>query len=56
MEEKVVTNEKEEAIFVGEEIKKLLEKGIKEEDIAILYRTNAQSRVLEEEMLKKKTC
>ena len=50
---KVVTNEKEEAIFVGEEIKKLLEKGIKEEDIAILYRTNAQSRVLEEEMLKK---
>ena len=30
-----------------------VEKGIKEEDIAILYRTNAQSRVLEEEMLKK---
>lgn len=50
---KVVTNEKEEASFVAGEIKELLSKGIKEEDIAILYRTNAQSRVMEEEMLKK---
>lgn len=50
---RVVSNEKEEASFVGNEIKELLSKGIKEEDIAILYRTNAQSRVVEEEMLKK---
>ena len=50
---RVVSNEKEEASFVGTEIKDLLSKGIKEEDIAVLYRTNAQSRVVEEEMLKK---
>lgn len=50
---KVVDNEKEEASFVADSIKELLSKGIKEEEIAILYRTNAQSRVIEEEMLKK---
>lgn len=50
---KVVGNEKEEASYVSEEIKELLKQGVKEEDIAILYRTNAQSRVVEEEMLKK---
>ena len=50
---KEVANEKEEASFVGEEIKKLLSKGVNEEEIAVLYRTNAQSRVMEEEMLKK---
>lgn len=50
---KEVTNEKEEASFVGTEIKRLLSEGINEEDIAVLYRTNAQSRVIEEEMLKK---
>ncbi|MBQ8193109.1 MAG: UvrD-helicase domain-containing protein [Bacilli bacterium] len=50
---RVVQNEKEEASFVASEIKELITKGIKEEDIAVLYRTNAQSRVIEEEMLKK---
>ncbi len=50
---KVVENEKEEASFVADSIKELIDKGIKEEDIAVLYRTNAQSRVIEEEMLKK---
>lgn len=50
---KVVDNEKEEASFVADSIKELISKGIKEEDIAVLYRTNAQSRVIEEEMLKK---
>lgn len=50
---KVVENEKEEASFVADSIKELLSKGIKEEDVAVLYRTNAQSRVIEEEMLKK---
>ena len=50
---RVVANEKEEASIVGSEIKELISKGINEEDIAVLYRTNAQSRVIEEEMLKK---
>ncbi len=50
---KVVENEKEEASFIAESIKDLISKGINEEEIAVLYRTNAQSRVLEEEMLKK---
>ncbi len=50
---KVVATEKEEATFISSKIKELIEKGINEEDIAVLYRTNAQSRVLEEEMLKK---
>lgn len=49
---KEVQNEKEEAIFVVSEIKKLLEQKVNEEEIAVLYRTNAQSRVIEEEMLK----
>lgn len=50
---KVVDNEKEEASLVADSIKGLISKGIKEENIAVLYRTNAQSRVIEEEMLKK---
>lgn len=47
-----VDNEKEEANYVAKEIKALLKNGIHEEDIAILYRTNAQSRTIEEAMLK----
>ena len=50
---KLVGTEKEETSFVADEIKSLLEQGVKEEDIAVLYRTNAQSRVVEEYMLKK---
>lgn len=50
---RLVANEKEEAAFVANEIKSLLDKGVREEDIAILYRTNAQSRVIEDEMLKR---
>ena len=50
---RIVSNEKEESSYVASEIKDLISKGIKEEDIAILYRTNAQSRVVEEEMLKR---
>ncbi len=49
---RIVGNEKEEGNFVAEEIKKLVSSGVNEEDIAILYRTNAQSRAIEEEMLK----
>lgn len=44
-------NEKEEAQYVVKEVQALLDKGVKREDIAILYRTNAQSRNLEESFL-----
>lgn len=50
---KKVSTEKEEASFVVEEIKNLLSQGITEDQIAVLYRTNAQSRTIEEELLKK---
>jgi len=45
-------NERDEAFYVVREIKKLISKGINYQDIAILYRTNAQSRNMEEELLK----
>lgn len=45
-------NERDEAFYVVREIKKLLNKGIDYQDIAVLYRTNAQSRNMEEELLK----
>ena len=45
-------NERDEAQFVVRRIKELFEKNIEPKDIAVLYRTNAQPRVIEEEMLK----
>ena len=45
-------NEKDEAQYVIRKVKELVNKNIDYKDIAILYRTNAQSRILEEEMLK----
>ncbi len=45
-------SEKEEASFVAEKIKERLKEGISENDIAILYRSNFQSRVLEEAMMR----
>ncbi|MBR3210212.1 MAG: UvrD-helicase domain-containing protein [Bacilli bacterium] len=45
-------DEKDEAHFVMGEIKKLISKGISKENIAVLYRTNAQSRNMEEELLR----
>ena len=45
-------NEKDEIVKVITEIKKLLENGYSKKDIAIFYRTNAQSRVVEEQFLK----
>ena len=45
-------NERDEAQYVIRKIKELTHKGIDYRDIAVLYRTNAQSRVMEEEMLK----
>lgn len=45
-----VYSDKEEAAFVAKELKRLCRKeGLACSDISILYRTNAQSRVLEEE-------
>ena len=45
-------NERDEAQYVIRKIKEMVNRGIEYKDMAILYRTNAQSRVLEEEMLK----
>ncbi|MBP5678954.1 MAG: UvrD-helicase domain-containing protein [Bacilli bacterium] len=45
-------NEKDEAEYVVRNIKKLQEEGVEPQEIAVLYRTNAQSRVIEEECLK----
>ena len=45
-------NEKDEASYVAKKIINLINQGVDYKDIAVLYRTNAQSRVIEEEMLK----
>ncbi len=45
-------NEHDEACYIIRKIKELRSNNVEYKDIAILYRTNAQSRVLEEEMLK----
>ena len=46
-------DEKNEVDFVASEIQKLVDNGYRKKDIAVLYRTNAQSRVIEEALLKK---
>ena len=43
-------DEKDEAKFVTQEIAVLKERGIRYQDIAVFYRTNAQSRAIEEEL------
>lgn len=45
-------NEQDEASFVVNKIKEAFENGARPEDIAVLYRTNAQSRVIEEAFVK----
>lgn len=45
-------DEKDEAHYVVSKIKELVKSGCSLDEIAVLYRTNAQSRILEEEMLK----
>ncbi|PID52258.1 MAG: ATP-dependent DNA helicase PcrA [Candidatus Moraniibacteriota bacterium] len=45
-------DEREEAMFVVQTIQKLFEKGYIENDFVVLYRTNAQSRIVEEYFLK----
>ncbi len=45
-------DEKSEGEYITKEIKNLMSNGVNYDDIAILYRTNAQSRSIEEAMLK----
>ncbi len=46
-------NEHEEAFFVAEEVERLREsEGFRHRDVAIFYRTNAQSRVLEDVLMR----
>ncbi len=45
-------DETDEVFYIIRKIKELLSSGVAYKDIAILYRTNAQSRVFESEMLK----
>ncbi|MBK5230077.1 MAG: UvrD-helicase domain-containing protein, partial [Thermoleophilia bacterium] len=47
-----LTDEHEEARFVAGEIERLTEQGIANTDIAVFYRTNAQSRVLEDTLVR----
>ena len=46
-------NDLDESIFIAHSIQKHAKQGIKYNDIAILYRTNKQSRVLEEALIRK---
>jgi DNA helicase II / ATP-dependent DNA helicase PcrA len=41
----------QEGLWIAQEAKRCIQKGIPEEEIAVLYRTNAQSRALEEAFL-----
>lgn len=46
-------DEDEEAILIAKEIESVMAEGYKPDDFAILYRTNSQSRALEEQMVKR---
>jgi len=45
-------NDKFEAEFVADKITELLDRGVNQNDIAVLYRVNFQSRIFEEHMLR----
>lgn len=45
-------SDKDECAYVAKTIKELHDSNVNYEDMAVLYRTNAQSRLIEEEMLK----
>ena len=47
-----VETDKDECAYVSDKIKELHDNNVNYDDIAVLYRTNAQSRLIEEEMLK----
>lgn len=44
-------NEHDEAYYMASTVKELVRQGYRYEDIAVLYRSNAQSRILEEQLL-----
>ena len=44
-------NEQDEARFIADEINRLIDSGVNPTEIALLYRSNAQSRVLEEALI-----
>ncbi len=46
-------NEQEEAMYIAKTIENYIQSGLKFSDIAILYRSNAQSRVIEEALVSK---
>jgi DNA helicase II / ATP-dependent DNA helicase PcrA len=46
-------NERDEAYYISSKIQEALNRGSRTRDIAILYRSNAQSRVLEEQLIDK---
>lgn len=45
-------DEKDESYYIMNKIKELIDKGVPKKEIAVLYRTNAQSRSLEESLLR----
>jgi len=45
-------NERDEALYIANEIEKAHKNGIKYADFAVLYRTNAQSRIIEELLMR----
>ncbi len=45
-------DEKDEAFYVSNEIRKIVDSGGSRDEIAILYRTNAQSRTIEDQLLR----
>jgi DNA helicase-2/ATP-dependent DNA helicase PcrA len=45
-------DEREEALFIVETVQKMMEEGYRGKDFVVLYRTNAQSRIVEEYFLK----
>ena len=47
-----LTDEHEEARYVAGEIQRLTEQGVSNRDVAVFYRTNAQSRVLEDTLVR----
>lgn len=47
-------NERDEAYYVANTIQHWLDRGNRAKDVAILYRSNAQSRILEEQLIQKK--
>lgn len=46
------SDERDEGAWIGSEIEKLHDKGMSYDDIAVFYRTNAQSRILEDMLLR----